>query len=82
MEIPKSFQRFFLPLRLSNEIQILAVWAMNAANPKNGYIAQIHDYLQTNSQYFDWQKLIIVGDFNSNAQWDKKCEFKNHGNLV
>ena len=25
---------------------------------------------------------VIVGDFNSNAQWDKKRELKNHGNLV
>ena len=82
MEIPRSSQRYFLPLRLSNGIQILAVWAMNAAKPRDGYVAQIHDYLRTNAQYFDWQKLVIVGDFNSNAQWDKKRELKNHGNLV
>ena len=75
-------QKFFLPLQLSNGCQILGVWAMNAENRKDGYIAQVHEYLDSHAHYFNWDKLIIVGDFNSNAQWDGKREFRNHGNLV
>ena len=82
MELPEKSQRFFLPIQLSNGNQILAVWAMGASNRQDGYVAQIHDYLRTHSHYFDWDQLTIVGDFNSNAQWDGKRELKNHGNLV
>ena len=61
MELPKTSQRFFLPLQLSNGTQILAVWAKGANSYQNGYFAQIHDY--------DWDQLIVAVDFNSNAQW-------------
>ena len=82
MALPTTPQKFFLPLQLSNGLQILGVWAMNSENRKDGYIAQIHDYLKSHANYFDWDRLIIVGDFNSNAQWDGKRELRNHGNLV
>jgi endonuclease/exonuclease/phosphatase family metal-dependent hydrolase len=82
MELPETSQRFFLPIQLSNGTQLLAVWAMGAVNRQDGYVAQIHDYLRSHSHYFDWEQLIIVGDFNSNAQWDAKRQFRNHGNLV
>ena len=32
MELPETSQKFFLPLQLSNGTQLLAVWAMGAAN--------------------------------------------------
>ena len=82
MEIPETSQKLFLPLQLSDGTQVLAVWAMNAENRQDGYVAQIHDYLESNSRYFNWERLIIVGDFNSNAKWDGKRELRNHGNLV
>jgi exonuclease III len=82
MELSETSQKFFLPLQLSNGTQLLAVWAMNAANRQDGYVAQIHDYLQNHAQQFNWEKLVIVGDFNSNAQWDGKRELRNHSNLV
>ena len=69
MELSKTSRRFFLPLQLSNGTQILAVWAMGANSYQNGYVAQIHDYLRTHAHYFDWDQLIVAGDFNSNAQW-------------
>lgn len=82
MDLPKTSQRFFLPLQLGNGAQILAVWAMSAENRQDGYVAQIHDYLRTHSHFFNWEQLVIVGDFNSNAIWDSKRELRNHGNLV
>ena len=82
MKLPETTQEYFLPLQLSSGKQILAVWAMGAKRVQDGYIAQIHDYLRTHEQYFDWANLTIVGDFNSNAQWDGKRELRNHGNLV
>ena len=82
MLLPETTQEYFLPLQLSSGKQILAVWAMGASRVQDGYIAQIHDYLRTHEQYFDWANLTIVGDFNSNAQWDGKRKLRNHGNLV
>jgi len=82
IDLPETKQRYFLPLQLDCGKQILAVWAMGAKRLQDGYIAQIHDYLRTHSEYFDWENLMIVGDFNSNQQWDGKRELRNHGNLI
>lgn len=61
---------------------MIGVWAMASEKRQDGYIAQIHDYIDANALYFNSNKLIIIGDFNSNAHWDGKRELKNHRNLV
>lgn len=82
IDVPTSAQSYFLPIELANGVQVIGVWAMGSEKRQEGYVAQIHDYIDANAQYFNWNKLIIIGDFNSNAQWDGKRELKNHSNLV
>ncbi len=79
----------FIPLRVNDSFNLLAVWAMAADKEKglNPYVQMIHDYFDANEKLFD-ENLIICGDFNSNAVFnpkhkakDKNGKAKNHTNL-
>ena len=82
MDIPNTKYEFFLPLQLTSGKQILAIWAMGAKHVQDSYVAQIHNYLDAYADHFDWNNLIILGDFNSNANWDGKRNERNHSRLV
>ena len=45
-----------------------------------GYIGQLWKYLQVNKQKF--KRIIIAGDFNSNAIWDEWDRWWNHSNVI
>ena len=64
----------FIALRVNDSFNLLGVWAM----PK--YVEMIHDYFDANIDLFD-ENLIMCGDFNSNAIWDKLHGKKNQTNL-
>lgn len=64
----------FIALRVNDSFNLLGVWAM----PK--YVEMIHDYFDANFELFD-ENLIMCGDFNSNAIWDKLHGEKNQTNL-
>lgn len=66
-----EFQHF-IPVRVNDEFNLLAVWAM----PK--YVEMIHDYFDANTELFD-ENLVMCGDFNSSTVFDKKHpKNKNH----
>lgn len=56
---------------LVNNYTIIGVWA------NTPYIEEYYEYQKENiNQYTD--KTILIGDFNSNAKWDKLHRNKNH----
>ena len=70
--------KYFITVQLSNGIQLLAVWTQAGSQRNTGYIYQLWEYLKTNEAIFDWDNLIVVGDWNSNAIWDTKRSLGNH----
>lgn len=72
--------KYFLPCSVNQEFILLAVWAHqnNAAN--FAYIGQLWRYLQLNKHQLN--NVIISGDFNSNAIWDRKSRWWNHSDVV
>ena len=62
-------------------MQILAVWAHAGSNRSVGYIYQLWEYLKANEKTLDWDNLVIIGDWNSNALWDKKRKVGNHSDV-
>lgn len=72
--------KHFLPCRVNGKFDILGVWAHYNNSPTYGYIGQLWKYLQVNKSNF--QDIIITGDYNSNAIWDRKSRWWNHSDVV
>lgn len=71
----------FLPVRVDDRINLLAVWTKNAQPSRMGYIGQFWQYLQHHSSLWS-DETIICGDFNSNAIWDQPGRPWNHSECV
>ncbi|WP_394746772.1 exonuclease/endonuclease/phosphatase family protein [Spongiimicrobium salis] len=76
--------KYVVPLLLKDnqkEIVLLAVWCQK---PKNGanYGAQLWNAIQYYSKLLENERLLIVGDFNSNTIWDRPGREANHSNIV
>jgi len=75
---------YVLPIEVKGEYDfiMLAVWAMpHLTTPSLGYVGQIWravNYYQTIIN----ERTIIIGDFNSNIQWDYMRKTGNHSDLV
>ncbi len=67
--------RHFLPVRVNNQFDILAVWACRP------YIEEYYIYQSINKANYE-ADTIIIGDFNSNAIWDKKNGTRTHTAVV
>ena len=88
IELASDFNQdfdFVLPLKFKLKhkwINLFSVWAMpNKTHPSKSYIGQVwaaaNYYKATLSQTSIW-----IGDFNSNAIWDKQRKDGNHSDLV
>ncbi len=72
----------FLPIKVANNFQLLAVWTKYANLPTFQYIGQLWKYLQLHKVAIETQPTIICGDLNSNAQWDVWDRWWNHSDVV
>lgn len=61
--------KYFIPCKVNDDFLLLAAWCHGANSPTFGYIGQLWKYMQLNKSSF--KKIIIAGDFNANAIWDK-----------
>jgi exonuclease III len=71
----------FLPCRL-NGAPLLATWTKSANSPTFGYIGQLWKFLQTYKIFLDDQRALVIGDLNSNVEWDKWDRWWNHSDVV
>lgn len=67
--------RHFLPVRVNDAFNLLAVWA---ARP---YIEEYYVYHSIHQNKID-ADTVIIGDFNSNKRWDHKHGARSHSAVV
>lgn len=72
----------FLPLKINDDFQLLAVWTKYANSPTFQYIGQLWKYLQLHNTAIATKATIICGDLNSHAQWDVWDRWWNHSDVV
>jgi len=61
---------------------LYAIWAYNPSDPDGCYIEQVWKAIEYYDDSMGNQQTMLIGDFNSNAIWDKKHRVSNHSNVV
>ena len=64
------------------DFNLFAVWAYNPNDLDGRYIEQVRKVILYYDDILSTKQTIIIGDFNSNAIWDKKHKASNHSNVV
>lgn len=76
---------YIIPLHVktkNKEINLLSIWAMpHKTERSKSYVGQIWGAINYYAESFN-EPSILIGDFNSNAIWDKKYRIGNHSNVV
>lgn len=72
--------KWFLPVKVDNQIELIAVWTHKANSETFPYIGQFYWFLYNNLQRFN--RPIFIGDFNSNSIWDAWDRWWNHSDIV
>lgn len=67
--------RLFLSVNVNGQFDLLGVWACKP------YIAEYYIYQSFHIKKYN-RHTIILGDFNSNAIWDKKHDHRSHSAVV
>ncbi len=75
--------KYIIPLKVTRQqkIDLFAIWAMPDKKKANSYVGQIWNALQY-YKISTRKSTVLIGDFNSNAQWDQSRKIGNHTQVV
>lgn len=76
--------RHCIPVRVSGdlELHLLGVWAMGHKQKARSYVGQVYYGVHHYADFLRERDAVVLGDFNSNAIWDRERKISNHSALV
>ena len=57
---------------------MLAIWAMATKQKETSYVGQVYQGIQLYEGFLTEREAVVVGDLNSNTQWDAQRCIGNH----
>lgn len=72
----------FLPVRVNDSFNMLAIWTKQSEGGTFGYAGQLWRYLQSHQNDIKNEDCLILGDLNSNIRWDRPDRWWNHSDNV
>lgn len=86
-EVDARYDRAFrhcIPVRVSGDVELhlLAVWAMGHKQKARSYVGQVYHAALHYADFLRERESVVLGDFNSNAIWDRERQVSNHSALV
>ncbi len=64
------------------DFTLYAIWASGSVVREERYIGQIWKAIRYYDHQISGEKVMLIGDFNSNSIWDKEHRFGSHSSLV
>jgi exodeoxyribonuclease III len=61
---------------------LFAIWANNPDDSDGQYVEQVWKAIHHYDKKLKHKQTMLVGDFNSNTIWDRKCRAGNHSSVV
>jgi endonuclease/exonuclease/phosphatase family metal-dependent hydrolase len=76
--------RYCLPIHVQGAMtfNVLAIWAMATKQKETSYIGQVYQGVQLYEGFLTEREAVVVGDLNSNTQWDAERRIGNHSAVV
>ena len=84
-EPKESDPKWIVPFRVRGPLNftLIAVWACAIkGSRRESYVGQIHRAIETYPKWFSEGPVVVAGDFNSNAIFDKNRREENHSSMV
>lgn len=74
--------REFLPIQINGRINLVAAWTKQSNGGTFDYAGQLWKWLQLHAKDMMEGECILIGDLNSNIQWDREDRWWNHSDNV
>ena len=76
--------QYCIPLQVTGpqSFHLIAIWAMPHSDRKQSYIGQVYQAIGTYHDFIRQLDTVMLGDFNSNQQFDKASRVWNHTTVV
>jgi exonuclease III len=76
--------RYCLPIHVQGTLcfNMLAIWAMATKQKETSYVGQVYQGVQIYEGFLTEREAVVVGDLNSNTQWDAERPRGNHSAVV